>query len=39
MNFSHLLNGNGGWAVEDVLKEKEYYEPSMPPGDIVIWSI
>jgi hypothetical protein len=26
-----LLNGNGGWAVEDVLKEKEYYEPSMPP--------
>jgi hypothetical protein len=26
-----LLNGNGGWSVEDVLKEKEYYEPSMPP--------
>ena len=26
-----LLNGNGGWAVEDVLKEKEYYEPSMRP--------
>ena len=26
-----LLNGNGGWKVEEVLKEKEYYEPSMPP--------
>ena len=26
-----LLNGNGGWTVEEVLKEKEYYEPSMPP--------
>ena len=26
-----LLNGNGGWSVEDVMKEKEYYEPSMPP--------
>lgn len=26
-----LLNGNGGWKVEDVMKEKEYYEPSMPP--------
>ena len=21
-----LLNGNGGWSIEDVLKEKEYYE-------------
>ena len=21
-----LLNGNGGWTVEDVMKEKEYYE-------------
>ena len=26
-----LLNGNGDWTVEEVLKEKEYYEPSMPP--------
>ena len=26
-----LLNGNGGWTLEEVLKEKEYYEPSMPP--------
>lgn len=26
-----LLNGNGGWTIEDVMKEKEYYEPSMPP--------
>jgi hypothetical protein len=26
-----LLNGNGEWTVEEVLKEKEYYEPSMPP--------
>ena len=26
-----LLNGNGDWKVEDVMKEKEYYEPSMPP--------
>ena len=26
-----LLNGNGGWTLEDVMKEKEYYEPSMPP--------
>jgi len=26
-----LLNGNGGLRIEDVLKEKEYYEPSMPP--------
>jgi len=25
------LNGNDGWTVEDVMKEKEYYEPSMPP--------
>ena len=26
-----LPNGNGDWKVEDVMKEKEYYEPSMPP--------
>ena len=26
-----LLNGNGGWTYEDVMKEREYYEPSMPP--------
>jgi hypothetical protein len=26
-----LLNGNGGWTLEEVMKEKEYYEPSMPP--------
>jgi len=26
-----LLNGNGGQLYEDVLKEREYYEPSMPP--------
>ena len=26
-----LLNGNGGWTFEEVMKEKEYYEPSMPP--------
>lgn len=26
-----LLNGNGGWTLENVMKEKEYYEPSMPP--------
>jgi len=26
-----LLKGNGDWTVEEVLKEKEYYEPSMPP--------
>ena len=26
-----LLNGNGGWTYEEVMKEKEYYEPSMPP--------
>jgi hypothetical protein len=26
-----LLNGNGGWTIEEVMKEKEYYEPSMPP--------
>ena len=25
-----LLNDNG-WSYEDVMKEKEYYEPSMPP--------
>jgi hypothetical protein len=25
------LNGNGSWTIEDVMKEKEYYEPSMPP--------
>ena len=25
------LNGDDGWTVEDVMKEKEYYEPSMPP--------
>ena len=25
------LNGNNGWTVEDVMKEREYYEPSMPP--------
>jgi len=25
-----LLNGNGGWTYEDVMKEREYYEPSMP---------
>ena len=23
-----LLNGNGGWTFEEVMKEKEYYEPS-----------
>ena len=26
-----LLNGNGGWKIEDVMKEREYYEASMPP--------
>ena len=26
-----LFNGNGGQLYEDVLKEREYYEPSMPP--------
>jgi hypothetical protein len=26
-----LLNGNGGWTYKEVMKEKEYYEPSMPP--------
>ena len=26
-----LLNSNGGWTYEEVMKEKEYYEPSMPP--------
>jgi hypothetical protein len=26
-----LLNGNGGWTYEDVMKEREYYESSMPP--------
>ena len=26
-----LLNGNGGWTYESVMKEKEYYESSMPP--------
>ena len=26
-----LLNGNGGQLYEDVIKEREYYEPSMPP--------
>ena len=26
-----LLNGNCGWTLEDVMKEKEYYEPSMAP--------
>jgi len=25
------LNGNNGWTVEDVMKEREYYDPSMPP--------
>ena len=25
------LNGNNGWTIDDVVKEKEYYEPSMPP--------
>ena len=26
-----LLNGNGGQSYDDVIKEREYYEPSMPP--------
>jgi hypothetical protein len=34
-----LLNGNGGWTLEDVMKEKEYYEPSMPPWGHSDWSI